>query len=234
MSALAAGDWYGYRVVMSAMPTINLFPFLGEMSEASRSRLGKGMRQIACPDATPLVQRGDPVAGAYLVERGALRVYYVTPEGREGTLYWVEPGQSCILALNCAFSQLAYPAFVESEGDTAFSIIPGALFRDLFAQEAAVQRFTFEALSGRLFELMTTIEEATSLGLEARLAGFLVRRAKGNGRLRLTQEQIAGHLGTSREVVSRVLRRMAAAGLIETGPGWLAARDPARLAQLLG
>ncbi len=234
MAGLAERERFGYRAGMAPTLEPQIFPFLAEMSEANRARLESGVRHLACPDATPLVQRGDPVAGAYLVKRGALRVYYMTAEGREGTLYWVEPGQSCILALNCAFSQLAYPAFVESEGETAFSVIPGALYRDLFAREASIQRFTFATLSGRLFELMALIEEATSLGLEGRLAGLLMRRAKGAARLRLTQEQIAGHLGTSREVVSRVLRRMASSGLIESGPGWVAVRDAARLARLSG
>jgi CRP/FNR family transcriptional regulator, anaerobic regulatory protein len=214
------------------MISAQLFPFLAEIGAVSRERLAAGLRRIACEDGSPLIQRGDPVAGAYLVERGALRVYYITAEGREGTLYWVEPGQSCILALNCAFSRLAYPAFVESEGETVFSVIPGPLYRDLFAQEASVQRFTFDALSGRLFELMGLIEEASSLGLEARLAAFLIRRAKDAETLKLTQEQIAGHLGTSREVVSRLLRRLVAAGLIDTGLGWVAIRDPDGLVRL--
>lgn len=210
-----------------------LFPFVAEIGAANSKRLAAGLRRGNFADATPLIQRGDPVAGAYLVERGALRVYYVSAEGREGTLYWVEPGQCCILALNCTFSRLDYPAFVESEGETNLSIIPGPLYRDLFAQEPSVQRFTFEALSGRLFELMALIEETVSLGLEARLAAFLIRRSKGGDRLKLTQEQIAGHLGTSREVVSRVLRRMSGAGVIDSGTGWVSLRNVERLAQLL-
>ncbi len=66
----------------------------------------------------------------------------------EGTLYWVEPGQTCILALNSTFSRLAYPAWVESDGPTRFAIVPGQTYRELFAADPAVQRFTFETLSG--------------------------------------------------------------------------------------
>jgi CRP/FNR family transcriptional regulator len=214
-----------YHHVMAAIPAPRLFPFLVEVGEANQTRLSRSLRHISCQGGTQLVARGDLVAGAYLVERGALRVYYVSPEGREGTLYWVEPGQSCILALNCMFSRLAYPAWVESEGPTEFSIVPGDVYRDLFAVEPAVQRFTFEALSGRLFELMALIEETASQGLEARISALLLRRAKGQRRVAVTQEQLARHLTTSREVVSRVLRRLAAQGLIESGQGWVTLLD---------
>ena len=176
--------------------------------------------------------RGDVVAGAYLVEKGALRVYYVSAEGREGTLYWVEPGQSCVLALNCMFSGLAYPAWVQSEGETEVAIIPGDVYRRLFAAEAAVQSFTFDTLSGRLFELMQLMEETASQGLEARVAAFLLRRSKGEDSIAITQEQIARHLATSREVVSRVPRALVARRLIETSPGYIALTDPAALQRI--
>jgi len=214
-------------------PASDLFPFMADLGEVARARLSTSLRRISCPGSTHLVSRGDEVAGAYLVERGALRVYYVSAEGREGTLYWVETGQSCILALNCTFSRLAYPAWVETEGETDIAIIPGEVYRELFAREAAVQRFTFEALSGRLFELMALVEETASQGLEARIAAFLLRRAKGGAEVAVTQEQIARHLATSREVVSRTLRRLSALGLITGEPGLVRLSDAERLTRLI-
>jgi CRP/FNR family transcriptional regulator len=204
------------------------------MTPANRQTLESSLRRISCEAQTHLVARGDEVAGAYLVEEGALRVYYTSEDGREGTLYWVEPGQSCILALNCTFSRLAYPAWVESDGATRFSIVPGDVYRKLFAADPAVQRFTFETLSGRLFELMALIEETASQGLEARVAAFLLRRAKGETRLALTQEQLARHLSTSREVVSRVLRGLSALGLVNTGHGQIVIVNSEGLRRIAG
>jgi CRP/FNR family transcriptional regulator len=221
---------YGQRMSRALTPT--LFPLLADLSPASRDLLAASTKRIACDGGVPLVARGDLVAGAYLVEKGALRVYYVSAEGREGTLYWVEPGQSCVLALNCMFSGLAYPAWVQSEGETEVAIIPGDVYRRLFAAEAAVQSFTFDTLSGRLFELMQLIEETASQGLEARLAAFLLRRSKGEDSIAVTQEQIARHLATSREVVSRVLRGLVARRLIETSQGHIVLIDAAALRRL--
>ncbi len=217
---------------MTDMIDLNHFPFIADVGAANRALLRSALRRISCPGVTQLVARGDEVAGAYLVMRGALRVYYISPDGREGTLYWVEAGQSCILALNCTFSRLTYPAWVESDGPAEIVVVPGAVYRELFAVEPAVQRFTFEALSVRLFELMALIEETASQGLEGRIAAFLLRRAKGETLLSITQEQIAHHLTTSREVVSRVLRGLAATGLIGLAQGRITIRDSEGLRQL--
>ncbi len=224
----------GYHRGMTRPPSAALFPTLAGLAPESRGLLERSLQRIACPCGTPLVRRGDLVAGAYLVEKGALRVYYVGPDGREGTLYWVEPGQSCILALNCTFTRLAYPAWVESEGATEVTIVPGEIYRRLFAIDPAVQAFTFEVLSGRLFELMALVEETASQGLEARVAAFLLRRAKGGREVAITQEQIARHLATSREVVSRVLRALAARRLVTTTQRRITLVDPAALGDVAG
>ncbi|MDK9696414.1 MAG: Crp/Fnr family transcriptional regulator [Siculibacillus sp.] len=223
----------GYHRRMRAVPTLELFPSLADLGDESRRLLETSVTRVACPSGTPLIARGDLVTGAYLVEKGALRVYYVSAEGREGTLYWIEPGQSCILALNALFSRLAYPAWVESDGDTEVTVVPGDVYRRLFSLEPAVQSFTFEVLSGRLFELMALIEETASQGLEARLAAFLLRRAKGERQIALTQDQIARHLATSREVVSRLLRGLVTRRLVATTPRRVTLLDPAALATLV-
>ena len=179
---------------------------------------------------TKVIQRGDEVGGVYLVEAGALRVYYVSAEGREGTLYWVDAGQSCVLALNCLFSRLAYPAWVETDQvETRVIIISGDVYRRLYLVEPALQKFTFETLTTRLFELMTLMQETASLGLEQRVAAFLLRRSVNGQALEVTHEQIAHHLGSSREVVSRVLRNLAARGAIKLSHRSVAIEDSAKL-----
>ena len=202
---------------MASVTAFEKLPFWSGLSAHGRERVAAGAQLSSFEAGQPVIACGDHVAGAYFVLEGALRVYFVNTEGREGTLYWVDQGQSCILALNCTFSRLAYPAWVESEGACQVMLIPGDLYRDLFAVEPAMQTFTFETLSTRLFELMALVEETASRGLETRLAAFLLRRADTAGALELTQEQIANHMATSREVVSRILRAFARSGFIAAG-----------------
>jgi CRP/FNR family transcriptional regulator len=161
---------------------------------------------------------------------GSLRVYYISAEGREGTLYWIDPGQSCVLALNCLFSGLAYPAWVETDlAETQVAIISGDAYRELYLAEPALQRFTFETLTTRLFELMTLIQETSSLGLEQRVAALLLRRSGEGQALETTHELIAHHLGSSREVVSWVLRNIARSGAIRLSPRSITIVDAVRL-----
>lgn len=124
------------------------FPFFAELSPSGQSQLRAATSRVTLPPKTGVIQRGDEVGGVYLVETGALRVYYISAEGREGTLYWVDAGQSCVLALNCLFSRLAYPAWVETDqAETRVDIISGDVYRKLYLIEPALQKFTFDSLT---------------------------------------------------------------------------------------
>jgi len=206
------------------------FPFFSELNARGRSRLLGATRHVRLPPYAKVIERGDEVAGVYLVEAGALRIYYVSSEGREGTLYWVDPGQSCIIALNCLFARLPYPAWVETDqADTEVAIISGDVYRELYLAEPALQHFTFATLSTRLFELMTLLQETASFDLEQRVAAFLLRRSGSGHVLETTHEQVAHHLGSSREVVSRVLRNLARSGASRLSPGSVAIVDADKL-----
>lgn len=210
------------------------FGFVDELSPAARERFEHALLPLLAPAHRQLVHKGDRVGGVYLVEEGSLRVYTISAEGRETTLYWIGPGESCFLAINCTFKDVLYPAWVESEAPTRGSIIPAPVFRELYTQEPALQRFTFDALCGRLFEFMGILEEVVSQDLEHRLAAFLLRKADTAGRVQMSQEMIANHLGTAREVISRLLRGLVARELIRTGRGHVDIVDARALARFSG
>jgi len=218
---------------MTAPLSPSNFSFLPKLTPSGRSELLSATTEHRFPPRTQIIQRGDEVAGVYLVSAGALRVYYITAEGREGTLYWIDPGVSCVLALNCLFSRMAYPAWVESDHcETHVSVISGDVFRRLYLSEPALQEFTFETLTVRLFELMTLMEETASFGLEQRVASFLLRRSV-NGALEVSHEDVAHHLGSSREVVSRVLRNLASQEAIHLARRSIQIADAGKLREMI-
>lgn len=181
------------------------------------------------------IQKGESVSGVCLVEKGALRVFNTHSAGRETTLYTVTPGQSCLLAINCVFSELPYPAWVRvDEIDTQIISIPARAYRDLYQMDPAVRDFTFEVLSRRVFDLMTRLEEASLYGLDSRLASFLVRSADASGVVKATHQDIALHLGTAREVVSRILLEFRRASLVATSRGAIYILSLKRLASYDG
>ena len=193
------------------------FPFLARLSSGARGELSACHVQTVAARRV-LLERGARAAGAYLVTGGLLRAFYLTAEGREATLYRVERGGTCILAIATTLGQEPYPAWVESGPDGAtFSHIPDELLRRLLDTEAAFREFVFGVLSGRVFELMQALEEAGSVRAEQRVARFLLKRVTADGTVRATQAAIAGELGTAREVVFRALRSLGARRLIETG-----------------
>lgn len=159
--------------------------------------------------------------------------FTLSPDGNEATLYGIAPGETCVLALNCIFNDLLYPAWVEAEPATTVAVIPGPLYRALFENEPVIRNLTIQALSTVVFRLMAELEQMHSSKLEQRLANFLVLRASGNGTLRMTQQEIASHLGTTREVVARLLRQFSAKKYIETRRGSVVVRQPARLANMV-
>lgn len=212
---------------------LSAFPFVAELSTAGRQRLAAEAHAVCAQAGQLLVRRGDPVSGAYLVLEGCLRVYTINDAGREATLYWVERGESCILALRCVFSELEYPAWVQAESDAKWVVVAAGAFRHLFTQEPALQRFVFDTLSSRIFSLMATLDEVLGSDVQSRLAGFLLRRADERGRVEASHETIAAHLGTAREVVSRGLRQLEQAGLVRRRRAVVEVLDRERLGRTL-
>lgn len=197
--------------------TASNFPFLADLSDQALQLIRQHAKIHIFPEKQELIFKGDRVSGVYLVEAGGLRVYSIDSKGGEATLYTVTPGQSCLLALNCVFSEVLYPAWVSTDlPATKILVIPSVVFKELYAEEPAIRDFTFNVLSDRLFDLMSTLEEVSSQELDQRLASFLVRKANHDNEIRMSHQEIADHLGTAREVVSRLLGMFEKEGLLKT------------------
>ncbi len=208
------------------------FPFFEQLSTPMKRSL-VGLPMTRAPKSKLLLTRGDDAQGAYFVVEGALRVFYLTDEGREATLYRVEPGGTCLLALTSTFNAEPYPAWVESsERGASFVRVPPGLFRRLFDEEPPFREFLFSALSGRIFELMQSLEEASTSRLEQRLARLLLRRVEDRRRVVASQARLAAELGTAREVVSRTLQQFKRRGLVAIARGSVQLLDEPALQRL--
>jgi CRP/FNR family transcriptional regulator len=209
------------------------FPFMTALDPAGRQEF-RALSPTRARSKQQLLRRGDTDAGAFLVVSGLLRVYYISPKGTEATLYDVEPGGTCVLALTAAFNDEPYPAWVQAGPDgAAFVRIPNRLFRSLFERHPAFRQFVFTVLSSRILDLMRTLEERGSANVEQRVARYLLRRAGADGCARLSQTGIAAELGTAREVVFRALRSLVRRGLIRTTRMQVNVVDRAGLTRLI-
>ncbi len=210
----------------------NFKPF-DELSQTSNSLLDRGLQYVHFTKTTEVLRKGQQVSGAYVVVSGQLRVFTLTPKGNEATLYLINPGETCVLALNCVFNDLLYPAWVEAKPKTKVAVINGALYRALFESESAIRNMTVQTFSTVVFRLMAELEEIHSCKLEQRLASFLLSHASTDGAVRMTQQEIASHLGTTREVIARILRQFVLERHIETRRNHVKIEDPVKLALLV-
>lgn len=204
---------------------IERFEPFRHLTAASRAILSQGMVVRSSNRAATVLHKGQPVSGAYVVLDGRLRVFSIAPNGSEATLYFVDPGETCVLALNCLFSDLLYPAWVQAETTTTMAVIPGPVYRKLFETEPGIQNLTIHALSTLVYRLMAELEQVHSSNHRQRLAQFILSHAAADGTLRMTQQQIARHLGTTREVVARLVQEFVTRGFIKTRRGAVAIAD---------
>lgn len=169
-------------------------------------------------------------AGAIaLLLSGVVRVYKIGETGREITLYRFGHGESCILTANAIMSQQAFPAIATVEEAAEAVMIPADVFRDWVGRYAPWRDFLFDLLSQRLVSMMEIVDEVAFQRVDVRVAAFLLERGQAGRSIAVTHREIAAELGSSREVISRIVKSLSADGLIRTGRGEIEIVDPGRL-----
>ena len=204
-----------------------------KLSDKGKTVITQHIQEFTFDQAGPVIHKGQSVSGAYAVLEGELRVFTYSPEGNEATLYMLRPGEVCVLTLNCLFNDLRYPAWVDASENSRVALIPGGIYRELFSREHGIQNMTVKALSTLVFQLMDALEEVQTCTLSQRLARFILNNSTNDGQLKMTQQNLAGHLGTTREVVAKLVQTFKSDGLIETGRGVVKIKDTVKLASLV-
>jgi len=221
------GESFNPRVVMAAskQEASSAISWLDRLSERGRALVTSTLTRHQFPKGTRLLSEGQICHTALVVAEGRIRVFRQAPEGREITLYTIEPGESCVLGVACllAGGDAGYPAQAQAAAETEAVALPAAVFRQLFATEPAVQHFVMDLYNRRLAAVMTLVEEVAFRRMDERLAAYLLRAAESEpGVFRpimMTHEQVAHQLGTTREVVSRLLLQLEDEGAVELGRG---------------
>lgn len=173
---------------------------------------------------------GDQVDAIALLISGVVRVYKIGETGREITLYRFGNGQSCILTANAILSQKNFPAVATVEQDAEAVMIPAGTFRDWVRRYDLWREFVFELLSQRLSAVMAIVEEVAFRRMDVRVASLILERSQASDRVYVTHQEIAAELGSSREVISRILEDFSAQGLVQVSRGNIRVLDRDALA----
>jgi CRP/FNR family transcriptional regulator len=183
------------------------------------------------PQGRDVFVEGDQVEAIALLISGAVRVYKIGETGREITLYRFGNGESCILSANAILSSETFDAIATVDEEAEAIMIPAETFREWVRQHDIWRDFLFDLLSQRLAAVMSIVGEVAFGRMDSRLATLLIDRAAGENPIRTTHQEIAAELGSSREVISRLLEDLSSAGLIRTGRGRIEVLDGDSLRQ---
>lgn len=146
--------------------------------------------------------------GLLIVKSGQLRAYILSEEGREITLYRLFDMDICLFSASCVFHSIQFEVTVEAEKDTELWVIPSNIYKNIMEESVPIANFTNELMASRFSDVMWLIEQIRWKSMDTRISGFLLEEAaiEGTSELRITHETIASHLGTHREVITRMLR----------------------------
>lgn len=168
---------------------------------------------------------GDRVDAIALLISGVVRVYKIGETGREITLYRFGHGESCILTANAILSQKSFPAIATVEEEAEAVMIPADKFQDWVKRHDRWREFVFDLLSDRLSTVMAVVDEVVFQRMDRRVAFLLLTKSKILHPIRVTHQELAAELGSSREVISRILEDFSQQGVIEAGRGTIEIMD---------
>ncbi len=212
---------------------IKFFPFWEKLSPQDRAFLCRNTSMVHYPKGA-YVHDGNECTGVVIVRTGCVRVYMLSEQGKEITLYRLYPGDMCMLSASCVLQSITFDVFADAEEDSDCLVIAGAAFASVSERVPEMKIFALEAAVSRFSDVMWVMQQILFMSFDRRLAIFLLdETAKtGTDTVRLTHEQIAKYMGSAREVVSRMLKYFASEGMVEVSRGGIRILDKKRLRRL--
>ena len=171
------------------------------------------------PAGRQIFAEGDEVDGIALLMSGVVRVYKLGQSGREITLYRFGEGESCVITANAILHQQDFPAIALIEQDAEAVMIPAEIFIDWVRRYDPWRDFVFNLVSERLANVMEIVEEVAFQRMDRRVASFLIERSQLQNPIRITHQEIANEIGSSREVISRLLEDFAQREMVNLSRG---------------
>ena len=212
------------------------FPFWDKLTQEQRESVGEVIEFRKVKKGTRIHDSSAECLGLIAVKSGQLRAYILSEDGREITLSRLLDYDLSLLSASCVMPDMQFNVMIEAEKDTEFWSVSACLFKNLVDESLAVATFANSLISGNFSELMWLMEQIMFKSFDKRLAGFLLeeRKIEGTTNLHITHERIANHMGTAREVVTRMLRYFQQEGMVKLTRGTIDILAVDRLAKLSG
>lgn len=172
--------------------------------------------------------------GVLVIKSGQLRSYIVSDEGKEVTLYRLLERDICLFSAACMMSSIRFEVTIETEKDSEIWLIQQEAYHEVMARSAPLANYTCQLLASRFSEVMWLMDQILFKRFDARLATFLLEESaiEGSDTLEITHEKIANHMGTAREVVTRMLKYFHEEGMVSLSRGGVTLHDRAKLTEM--
>lgn len=210
------------------------FPFFDRLPPEQQRQLEQGAVRRRVSKGALLHNGAEDCLGLLLMISGQLRAFIRSDEGKEVTIYRLFERDLCLFSASCIMRNIQFDVTITAERDTEFWLIPADLYKGLMECSAPVANYTNEVMASRFSEVMWLVEQVMWRSFDRRLADFLLQESalEESDTLRITHEAIAAHLGTAREVVTRMLRYFQSEGLVALSRGTVQLTDPKGLRRL--
>ena len=209
-------------------------PFWDELTPQQQERIAGVIEYRQVKKGVHIHDSSADCLGLIAVHQGQLRAYILSEDGREITIGRLFPYDVSLLSASCVMPDMQFNIMIEAEKDSAFWSIPACLFKNLVDESLAVSKYSRSLLSGNFSELMWLMEQIMWKSFDKRLAAFLLEEAvlEESTVLKVTHEKIANHMGTAREVVTRMLRYFQSEGMVKLTRGAVEILDESALERL--
>ena len=212
----------------------NSFPIWNQLTKNQQDRLLGSLMTSRVSKGTVVHNGSADCTGLLLLKSGQLRAYILSDEGREITLYRLFDMDMCLFSASCIMRYIQFEMIIEAEKDPELWIIPADVYKNIMNESAPAANYTNELMASRFSDVMWLIEQIMWKSLDKRVAAFLLEEAaiEGTYELKITHETIANHLGSHREVITRMLRYFQNEGMVRLSRGMVAVLDEKKLRAL--
>ncbi len=210
------------------------FPIWNKLNSQQQERILEVLEFRKVEKGTHIHDSSADCLGLVVLKSGQLRTYILSEDGREISISRLFEYDVSLLSASCVMPDLQLNVMIEAEKDSEFWSIPACLFKNLMEESAAVSLFANSLMSSNFSELMWLMEQIMWRSFDKRLAAFLVEESQleESAELKITHEKIANHMGTAREVVTRMLRYFQTEGMVKLTRGSVEIVDEAKLRKL--
>lgn len=208
--------------------------FFPHLSSAEKNLLLQNTAAVSYKKGSSIHRADYKCLGLLLVKSGSLRVYIMSEDGREITLYRIYPGELCILSASCVLSSITFDVYIDAVEDSQVLQVSSSVISLLMHDNIYVEAFAYRAITERFSDVMWAMQQILFMSFDRRLAIFLLDESASlkSDELHMTHEEIARLMGSAREVVTRMLKYFSSEGYVELSRGMVKLTNKAALRRL--